>query len=573
VAISDFLDPRDRARLCPNSMLSQLPSQPSTQFSQISQFSQTTSTSSRPSFRWTRSAWGLERQSGRWRSAGVIGDPEAIIDAPPSAAPKPQRSPHSQPETITLAATRLKQTVKGTLSRSDRYWAGSYIDEYRLKRLTPGQSVQISLKSRALDAYLRLVDARTDKVLLYGEDSSSDNLAPRLAFTAKAGVQYVLRVSSSPQMDSASGRSFNLSTFSATGTYTLQVQPLPTSVDFNFFYGSGLVDAATAVSRAIGLSSLPNKTLLQPQGDALKSDPLVATPSDRWRLDLIKASAAWAQGYTGQGVIVAVLDGGVDYTHPELQRNIWTNPHEIPDNGIDDDHNGFIDDVHGWDFIHQSNDPNDSPYDGHGTHVAGIIAAANNGVGITGVAYNAKIMPVKVIEGTDTADETIAQGIRYAVQNGAKVINISLGKEPSAPISANLQTAMQFANQSGVVLVIAAGNRRQDMGAIAPDNPADYAASRGIGIAVGAIDSKRKLAIDSNPAGSKRLPYVVAPGVDVRSTVPDNRYATYSGTSMATPHVAGVVALMLSANPRLTPAQVSQILTGTGDRSGVIAAP
>ena len=542
---------------------------------------------SSPPTRWTRNAasgiessfnWRVGRSTSIPQASGVIGIPDKITDAPPSKPPAARRQSNIQPATIALAAARLKKIVKGALSRSDSYQAGSYRDAYQLKRLTPGQVVQINLKSRTLDAYLRLVDARTHKVLLYGEDSGSNNLGARLAFTAKAGVQYQLQVSSSPQTDSNSQRSSDLFTLSKTGSYTLQLQKIATAADFSFFSGSGLVDASAAVSKAISLSPvglgktpatkalLPSPSNTFPQSDA-------DLQSDRWRLDLIKAPNAWAQGYTGQGIIVAVLDGGVDYTHPDLQQNIWTNPKEIPGNGIDDDHNGFVDDVHGWNFIEQNNDPNDSLYDGHGTHVAGIIAAANNGVGVTGVAYNAKIMPVKVIEGADTADANVANGIRYAVQNGAKVINISLGKEPGVPVSADLQAAMQFANQAGAVIVIAAGNRRQKMGAIAPDNPADYAASQGIGIAVGAIDLNHKLAIDSNPAGINRLPYVVAPGVDVRSTVPQNRYATYSGTSMATPHVAGVVALMLSANPRLTPAQVSEILTGTSDRTGVIQAP
>ena len=550
-----------------------------------------------PPTRWTRNAAaGIEasfnRHKGRSTSpiqaSGVIGIPAKITDAPPQQAQSSHRRANLQPTAITLGVARLKTMVKGALSRSDSRRADSYQDAYQFKRLAPGQIVQINLKSRTLDTYLRLIDARTHKMLLYGEDSGSDNLASRLVFTAKAGVQYQLQVSTSPQADSNSERSFNLSTLRKTGNYTLQLQKIAATADFNFFYGSGLVDASAAVSKVI--SSAPpnlekppgNKAVLQSPSTAFnqafnhafnQSDAVIASPIDRWRLDLIKAPNAWAQGYTGKGVIVAVLDGGVDYTHPDLQQNIWTNPREIPGNGIDDDHNGFVDDVHGWNFINQNNDPNDSVYDGHGTHVAGIIAAANNGFGVTGVAYNAKIMPVKVIEGPDTADTNVANGIRYAVQNGARVINISLGKEPGAPVSADLQTAMQFANQAGAVIVIAAGNRRQKMGAIAPDNPADYAASQGIGIAVGAIDINHKQAIDSNPAGINRLPYVLAPGVNVQSTFPGNSYATYSGTSMATPHVAGVVALMLSANPRLTPAQVSEILMGTGDRTGVIQAP
>ncbi len=123
-----------------------------------------------------------------------------------------------------------------------------------------------------------------------------------------------------------------------------------------------------------------------------------------------------------------MVDTGVDYTHPDLDGNIWTNSREIAGNGVDDDGNGYVDDVHGWDFVGNDNAPLDA--DGHGTHVSGTIAAENNGVGITGVAYNAKIMPVRVLDengsGTNAA---IAAGIRYAADNGARVINLSLGEE------------------------------------------------------------------------------------------------------------------------------------------------
>jgi subtilisin family serine protease len=514
--------------------------------------------------------------SGRFISASPTASPTARSPFPSTSWTNPARSPLEgdrdrktgrssslQPASIPLAATRLKQTIKGALTRSDRYHSswGSYVDNYQLRRVVPGQVVQISLKSRSLDPYLRLVDARTNRVLLYGEDSSSDNVAPRLVFTAKAGVKYLLRVSNSPKADGTGDR-LSVDKSSKIGNYTLQVQTISTAAtsDFNFFYGNGLVNASAAVAAAVG-KPLPTG-LIPPTAD-----------SDRWRLDLIKAPAAWAQGYTGQGITVAVLDGGVDYNHPDLQKNIWTNPNEIPGNGIDDDRNGFIDDIHGWDFSNADSDPNDSPYDGHGTHIAGIIAAANNGFGVTGIAYNAKILPIKVIDGEETADATLAKGIRYAVQNGARVINISLGKEPGATLSAEFQQAIQFATQSGAVIVMAAGNRRQRLGALKPDNPAGYAAMKGLGIAVGAIDSVRKISLDSNPAGTMRSTYFVAPGVNVRSTVPNNGYATYNGTSMATPHLSGVVALMLSANPTLTPAQVSEILVQTSDRSGLIATP
>jgi subtilisin len=195
----------------------------------------------------------------------------------------------------------------------------------------------------------------------------------------------------------------------------------------------------------------------------------------QWELDMIKAPEVWAQGFTGQGVTVAVLDTGVDYTHPDLQANIWQNPGEIAGNGLDDDQNGFVDDIRGWSFVDDdSNDPMDS--DQHGTHVAGTIAAGNNGFGVTGVAYDAKIMPIRVIDGRDDNypqrfDANVAAGIRYAVQNGARVINMSLGNYIGDPVMVQTRTALQEAFQAGVVAVMASGNERQE-GATRPIEPA-----------------------------------------------------------------------------------------------------
>ena len=257
------------------------------------------------------------------------------------------------------------------------------------------------------------------------------------------------------------------------------------------------------------------------------------------------------------------MSTGVDYTHPDLDGNIWRNPGEIAGNGIDDDRNGFIDDIRGWDFVSGDNNPMDLDWDGHGTHVAGAIAAERNDFGITGVAYNAQIMPVRVLNtfGSGSPND-VAAGIRYAADNGANVINLSLGNEfvPSNVIN----NAIQYANNKGSVVVMAAGNSGVDQ----PDYPARNADS--LGIAVGSIDINGRMADTSNRAGSKPLDYLVAPGVDIYSTTPDNTYETYSGTSMATPQVAGVAALVLSANPNLTPAQVEYILTTTANRNGLI---
>lgn len=345
------------------------------------------------------------------------------------------------------------------------------------------------------------------------------------------------------------------------GTYDIQVQPsqeavstlvepdstvFATAVSFNRTFGYGLVDAAAAVSKAINS-----------QGPSFADVPNLGGNS--WDLDLIKAPEVWAQGYTGQGMVVAVVDTGVDYTHPDLDANIWTNSRETAGDGIDNDGNGFIDDIRGWDFINNDNNPIDD--DNHGTHVAGTIAAENNGVGNTGVAYNAKIMPVKVLGPNGGSSSAVAAGIRYAANSGAKVINLSLG---GGSASSAITEAVRYAvGTKGATVVIASGNE----GSSRPSFPASL--SNTLGISVGAVDRTSRVASFSNRAGQQPVDYVVAPGVGVLSTTPNNTYSSYSGTSMATPHVAGVVALMLSANPSLNPAQVEQLLTQTATSAGI----
>ncbi|MBW4475412.1 MAG: S8 family serine peptidase [Tolypothrix brevis GSE-NOS-MK-07-07A] len=314
------------------------------------------------------------------------------------------------------------------------------------------------------------------------------------------------------------------------------------SENYNYIDGYGLINAADAVSKAAG-----NKTFAD----------VPNLGGNNWGADLVKAPEAWAKGYTGKGVVVAVVDTGVDRNHDDLKDNIWTNTKEIAGNGIDDDANGYVDDFNGWNF--DGNDNNTLDVAGHGTHVSGTIAGEKNDFGVTGIAYDAYIMPVKVLNDSGSGSyDAIAQGIRYATDNGANVINLSLGGD--YPNSA-LESALKYASSKGAIVVMAAGN---DSG-LQPGYPARYADETGI--AVGAVDKNNNLASFSNLAGFNPLTYVTAPGVDVYSTLPGNKYANYSGTSMASPHVAGVVALMLSANPNLTDAQVRQILADTSGNS------
>lgn len=429
---------------------------------------------------------------------------------------------------------RSNQRLRGSLTTGDRLnplrqGLDMFSDDYRLTPVKAGQQIHVRLSTSTFTPSLQLLNAETGRLLRESSDS--------LTFTARPGMRYQIRVTSIYTRE--------------IGSYQLRTQRFtPQSAEnFNFFWGHGLVNGAAAVAQAI------NRTEFSQVADL---------DGTRWGLDLVRAPEVWAQGYTGQGVVVAVLDEGVDYTHPALAANIWSNSAEIPENGIDDDHNGFIDDVRGWDFIGNDNDPIDVT--GHGTHVAGTIAATQEGLGVTGVAYNAQIMPVRVLGFQGGSDNGVAQGIRYAVENGADVINMSLGRFGGGPLSEAVQTALRFAREQGVTVVIAAGNERQTLGATRSQRYTSFIGANNLGIAVGSVTSRRQVNSYSNPAGNSPSTFVVAPGFDIRSTLPGGSYFYESGTSMATPHVSGIVALMLSANPDLTPAQIEDILTRTSDR-------
>ncbi len=274
----------------------------------------------------------------------------------------------------------------------------------------------------------------------------------------------------------------------------------------------------------------------------------------------IRATEAWDLT-TGANVTVAVVDTGVDYAHGDLAPNSWTNPID-PANGVDDDHNGFVDDVHGADFVDEDANPTDDA--GHGTHVAGIIGAkSNNAAGIAGVNWDAKIMALKFLDEDgqgNTADA--ANSIDYAVSHGARVINASWG---GPALSQALYQAVRRAGEKGVVFVAAAGNDGENADA-KPDFPAAFDLPNVISVA--ATDSSDDLADFSNyGAGSVDL---AAPGDDIESTVPKDTdssgYASFSGTSMAAPFVAGAVALYLSRFPQGNGDQARTSILGTVDK-------
>jgi len=361
----------------------------------------------------------------------------------------------------------------------------------------------------------------------------------------------------------------------------------PGGVLVRFKEGASAADVQAVLSRR-GLSikrEIPHlgiKSLAVPPGqelaivEGMRRDPSVEyaepdyrasvaiIPSDprwdnQWAPAKIGAPAAWEITTGNAEIIIAVLDTGVKLDHPDLAAKIWTNPGEIPANGLDDDQNGKVDDVHGWHFYHQCSgsdclpsEDNDLRDDnGHGTHVAGVAAAeTDNEVGIAGMSWGAQLMPVKVLDeyGEGWYSDVIA-GIVYATDNGADIINLSLGGEAS---SQALQEAVDYSHAKGVLLIAATGNS---------GGPVFYPAACDHVLSVGATDVD-----DRRPAFSNHGPEVdvAAPGVEIYSTWPWlNGYWYQSGTSVAAPHVAGLAALIWSVRPDLANDEVAQVTSQT----------
>jgi subtilisin family serine protease len=324
------------------------------------------------------------------------------------------------------------------------------------------------------------------------------------------------------------------------------------------------VDALTA-SRACSQDSMvayaePNYIY---KASVLPNDPLLA---ELWGLQNgndvdIDAPEAWDVMQGSRDVVVGVIDTGVDYAHEDLSANMWRNPGESGNgketNGIDDDGNGYIDDVHGWDFVANDNDPMDD--NEHGSHVAGTIAAVgNNGVGVVGVNWKASIMALKFLDrnGSGSASDAIS-AILYGAANGAHIQNNSWG---GGGFSQALQDAIEFARDRNVLFVAAAGNEGRNNDTT-PSYPANYAVSTVVSIA--ASDRNEQLASFSN-FGATTVDFA-APGVDILSTTPGNRYQSFSGTSMATPHTAGAAALVIARFPGIDQRAVQVRLASSVD--------
>jgi subtilisin family serine protease len=324
----------------------------------------------------------------------------------------------------------------------------------------------------------------------------------------------------------------------------------------------------------------------------------------------IKITSAWDTTQGSEDTVIAILDSGVDITHPDLAANLWVNPGEIAANGRDDDGNGYIDDVNGWDFAQNDNTllETSRPYFGfdHGTHVAGTAAAvANNELGIAGVCPRCKIMVLKIFEPGDSDGDGVKdsmlgdiaaelKAIDYAIDMGADVVNGSFG----APLSWSRaeRRAVARAIRAGITPVFAAGNETGDNDLIvlsdldgdrvpdsmSPSYPASYNLEGLISVAASNdLDRNAYSSLCEFMSNTTAWPCsftnwghdsvdLSAPGVDVTSTVPGG-YATFDGTSMAAPHVSGIAGLILSIHPTFTPNQVKNALLNSVDHPAELA--
>ena len=335
-------------------------------------------------------------------------------------------------------------------------------------------------------------------------------------------------------------------------------------------------------------------------GDYLKANPLLAyaeqnmrvqalqatpndpkyTNGDLWGLNNsgqnggvadadIDAPEAWDITTGSRSVVVAVIDTGIDYNHPDLRDNMWRNPGETPGDNIDNDGNGFIDDVYGWDFYNNDASVYDSPADDHGTHVAGTIAGrGNNEIGVVGVNWVSSIMSIKFLgDGGGPISGAIAS-VNYATMMKGRGTNIRVTNNSwgGGGYSEGLKSAIEAGGQANILFVAAAGNSGTNNDII-PSYPSSYDSACIVSVA--ATDRNDKLASFSQYG--KTSVDIGAPGVSIWSNLPENTYGSYDGTSMATPQVSGVAALVLAINPTISVTDLKAVILDSADKISSLA--
>ena len=301
----------------------------------------------------------------------------------------------------------------------------------------------------------------------------------------------------------------------------------------------------------VKLTNTPNDTLL--------SSMYSASPTSAGKIFLPEA---WDLSTGSSSIVVGIVDSGIDYNHPDLAANIWVNPSEIAANGIDDDSNGYIDDVHGYDFINQDSDPQDDL--SHGTAVAGTIGSVgNNARGTVGINWNVKMIACKAFNSSGTGTvAAIASCLNYLVKLkhdygiNIRVTNNSYGGFPESP---TLYNAIAATRDEGMVYVAGAGNDSKNSD-VSPFYPASFNLDNIISVA--AIDSSGALTSFSN-YGVESVD-IAAPGIGVYTTIPNNQYGAYQGTSIATPHVTGAIALLYAYHPEYVYSQAVWAIIHSG---------
>jgi len=295
----------------------------------------------------------------------------------------------------------------------------------------------------------------------------------------------------------------------------------------------------------------------------LPNDPEI---SKQWSLKTVEAAKAWKSGVGSKDIIVAITDTGIDHAHADLKDNMWVNKGEIPGNGIDDDGNGYVDDVYGYDFRDNDGDPMDATSaqnPGHGTHCAGIVGAVgDNGVGISGMSQRVSLMASRFLGADGSGDLMGAiKSIDYATDNGAHIISASWGAATNKSQAQPIIDAIERARVKGVLFVAAASNDGKNN-----DRYEVYPANAGLSnvITVAASTSSEAKPSWSNYGRAKVS--LSSPGEKIYSTLPGNKYGELSGTSMATPLVSGLAALLLTQEKDLKPMDVKAILQSTGKK-------
>ncbi|MCC7300799.1 MAG: S8 family serine peptidase, partial [Verrucomicrobia bacterium] len=477
--------------------------------------------------------------------------PEAVQTAPAEVVSKPVTAPRVA---VSKTASRLPETVQIAVAPSARFQP---LDESTIleQRITP-----ISKDRKKRELLVKTTGKypfhRIEETLVRNEGSDTYTIAGRIEMVAS----HVL-----VKLQDGKTESDLKSMLAEYGVSVLRALSLP-----GHYIVALKAPTLDAAPEAVSVLGAERELFAYVEPDYLSRINTVPNDArwlsgDLWGLVKINATSAWDMTTGSTNVIVAVIDTGISLTHPDLSSNIWKNVAELNGTaGVDDDGNGFVDDTTGWDFVNNDKNPDDD--NSHGTHCAGTIGAVgNNSVGVVGVCWKVRLMALKAgdSDGLLAISDT-AEAVRYAADNGAKIISASYGGSGSSDTA---RDAISYANGKGVLFIAAAGNNGLDNDST-PHYPSSYDLPNVVSVA--ASDQSDLLASFSNYG--KTSVDLAAPGVSIYSTVPGDSYEAMQGTSMATPHVAGAAALLLSAKPGLTHLQLKQALLNTVDPVSSLAA-